>query len=58
MPQNVEADENPDFTHSSDARKFVKLLNPQPEVDAMLEKAGFKLFFKVFTDLESAINSI
>jgi len=50
-------DRRPDFTHHSNARKFVKLLNPQPEVDKSLEKAGMKLFFKVFKDLESAIQS-
>jgi anti-anti-sigma regulatory factor len=57
VPQDVEEDENPDFTHSSNARKYVKLLNPQPEVDKALEKAGLKLFFKVYDDLESAIQS-
>ena len=57
VPQKVEADENPDFTHNSNARKHVKLLNPQPEVDKILEQAGLKLFFKVFYDLESAIQS-
>lgn len=58
IPQGVDADDaRPDFTHSSNARKFVKLLNPQAEVDKALEKAGMKLFFKVFKDLESAIQS-
>jgi anti-anti-sigma regulatory factor len=60
VPQNVDPDAQevrPDFTHSSNARKFVKLLNPRPEVDKALEKAGMKLFFKVFKDLESAIQS-
>ncbi|MGE5463563.1 MAG: STAS domain-containing protein, partial [Syntrophothermus sp.] len=33
VPQNVKQDANPDFTHSSNARKHVKLLNPQPEVE-------------------------
>jgi anti-anti-sigma regulatory factor len=47
----------PDITHSSSARKHVKLLNPQPEVDKALQFAGLKLFFKVFGDLESAIHS-
>jgi anti-anti-sigma regulatory factor len=47
----------PEITHSSSARKHVKLLAPQPEVDQALQEAGFKLFFKVFGDLESAINS-
>ena len=60
VPQEVDPDATevrPDFTHSSNARKFVKLLNPRPEVDKALEKAGMKLFFKVFKDLESAIQS-
>lgn len=57
VPQVVEADENPDFTHSALARKHVKLLKPQPQVDEGLTKAGLKLFFKVFNDLESAVKS-
>jgi anti-anti-sigma regulatory factor len=57
IPQNVQQDANPDFTHSSNARKHVKLLNPQPEVDKSLEAAGLKLFFKVFKDLDSALAS-
>ena len=55
--QDVGMDENPDFTHSAHARKHVKLLNPQPEVNEALTKAGMKLFFKVFNDLDSAIKS-
>lgn len=47
----------PDFTHNANARKRVKLLSPQPGVDQILEVAGLKLFFKVFRDLESAIQS-
>ncbi len=47
----------PDVTHSNSARKHVKLLSPQPEVDKALQSSGLKLFFKVFGDLESAINS-
>ena len=52
-----EAKAHPDLTHNSNARKFVKLLSPQPAVDKALETAGMKLFFKVFNDLESALNS-
>lgn len=48
---------HPDLTHSCMARKHVKLLNPQPEVDRTLEIAGLKLFFKVFHDLDSALKS-
>jgi anti-anti-sigma regulatory factor len=47
----------PDVTHSSSARKHVKLLNPQPDVDKALQDSGLKLFFKVFGDIESAIQS-
>lgn len=57
MPHDVEEDENPDFTHSAHARKHVKLLSPQPAVDEALIKAGMKLFFKVFNDLDSALKS-
>ena len=57
VPQNVEQDANPDFTHSSNARKHVRLVNPQPSVDRDLEAAGLKMFFKVFNDLDSAIAS-
>ena len=48
---------HPDLTHNSNARKRVKLLSPQPEVEKALETAGLKLFFKVFRDLDSALKS-
>lgn len=48
---------HPDLTHNSNARKRVKLLNPQPDVEKTLETAGLKLFFKVFRDLDSALQS-
>ena len=57
VPQKIQQDANPDFTHSSNARKHVKLLKPQPNVEKTIETAGLKLFFKVFTDLDSAIAS-
>jgi anti-anti-sigma regulatory factor len=57
VPPRIEEGTNPDFTHSSNARKYVKLLNPQPDVDKTLETAGLKLFFKVFRDIESALAS-
>ncbi len=57
VPQKVKENANPDFTHSVDARKHVKLLNPQPEVEKNLEKAGLKLFFKIFKDLDVALAS-
>ena len=62
VPQEIDTeaatkDLRPDFTHHSNARKFVKLLNPRPEVDKALEKAGMKLFFKIYKDLDSAVQS-
>ena len=48
---------HPDLTHNSNARKHVKLLSPQPDVERELETAGLKLFFKVFHDLETALKS-
>jgi anti-anti-sigma regulatory factor len=33
------------------------LLNPQPRVDRVLDMAGFKQFFEVYTDLETAVAS-
>jgi anti-anti-sigma factor len=35
----------------------VKLLNPSPEVDNVLDTVGFKQFFEVFTDLDEAVQS-
>ena len=55
--QTIQEGFNPDLTHSSNARKFVKLLNPQPEVERTLEVAGFKLFFKIYNDLDTALAS-
>ena len=58
VPQDVKEGENPNFTHSNEARKYVKLVNPQPGVDESLTKAGMKLFFKFFDDVDSALKSI
>ena len=55
--QEVEEKSRPDFTHSQDARKRVKLLKPQPGVAETLETTGMKFFFKVFDDLDSALKS-
>jgi anti-anti-sigma regulatory factor len=57
VPQKVQEGVNPDFTHSSNARKYVKLLSPQPEVEKAIETAGLKLFFKVYTDRDSVLAS-
>jgi anti-anti-sigma regulatory factor len=35
----------------------LKLLNPQPHVDRVLETVGFKQFFEVYTDREAAVAS-
>jgi anti-anti-sigma factor len=56
-PQQVEDNTRPDFTHSTSARKHVKLLRPRPAVDQILDTAGMKIFFNVFDDLESALQS-
>ena len=48
---------HPDLTHNSNARKRVKFLSPQPDVEKALETAGLKLSFQVFRDLQSAIKS-
>ena len=46
-----------DQGRESGLQKLVKLLNPSPEVDKMLDTVGFKQFFEVFTDLNKAIQS-
>jgi anti-anti-sigma factor len=35
----------------------LKLLNPRPEVNSVLEMVGFSAFFEVFTDRQKAIDS-
>jgi anti-anti-sigma factor len=35
----------------------LKLLNPRPEVNSVLEMVGFSAFFEVFTDRQKAIES-
>jgi anti-anti-sigma regulatory factor len=57
VPQEAEENSRPDLTHSQDARKRVKLLKPQQGVAETLETTGMKFFFKVFDDLESAVQS-
>jgi len=46
-----------DRDHESSLQKHVKLFNPSPEVDNVLDILGFKQFFKIYTDLEEAISS-
>ncbi len=38
-------------------QQHFKLLSPQPDVDKVLEMAGFKRFIEVYTDLETAVAS-
>ena len=38
-------------------QKHVKLFNPSPEVDYILDILGFKQFFEIYTELEEAIES-
>jgi anti-anti-sigma regulatory factor len=38
-------------------QQHVKLLNPQPGVDKVLETVGFRQFFEVYTDLATATAS-
>ncbi len=41
----------------SEAVEGLKLLNPQPQVDRVLERTGMKRFFEVYTDRAAAIAS-
>jgi anti-anti-sigma regulatory factor len=45
--------------HAQDAgfQAHLKLLNPQPRVDRMLDMVGFKRYLEVYTDREAAIAS-
>jgi len=46
-----------DRERESGLQKNVKLLNPSPEVDKVLDVVGFKQFFEVFSDLDEAVQS-
>ena len=46
-----------DRSRSSGMQKHVKLLRPQEGVAETFEKAGFTLFFEIFTDLGKAVAS-
>jgi len=41
----------------SGLQTFVKLLNPSPDVDSVLDTVGFKQFFEVYKDLDKAVQS-
>jgi anti-anti-sigma regulatory factor len=38
-------------------QQHIKLLNPQPQADKVLETVGFKRFFEIHTDLATAVAS-
>ena len=46
-----------DRDRESSLQKHVKLLNPSPEVDNVLDILGFKQFFEIYTDFEEAVGS-
>jgi len=46
-----------DRDRDSGMQSNVKLLNPSPEVDNVLDTVGFKQFFEIYTDLDEAVQS-
>lgn len=46
-----------DRTRDGGMQKYLKLLNPRPEITKILEMVGFSEFFEVFTDKQKAIDS-
>lgn len=46
-----------DRSRDSGMQKHIKLLNPQQAVAETFDKAGFTLFFEIFTDLKKALTS-
>ena len=46
-----------DRERDSGLQKKVKLLNPSPDVDKVLDTVGFKQFFEVYADLDEAVQS-
>ncbi len=46
-----------DRNKDSGVQENVKLLNPQPRVNYVLEISGMKKFFEIYTDLEEAVAS-
>jgi len=46
-----------DRTRDGGLQKHLKLLNPRPEITAVLEMVGFSAFFEVFTEKKAAIDS-
>jgi anti-anti-sigma regulatory factor len=46
-----------DRGHDTGMQKHIKLLNPMPEVNSVLDMVGFSLMFEIFNDREQAIQS-
>jgi anti-anti-sigma regulatory factor len=46
-----------DRSRASGIQKHIKLLSPQAGVAETFDKAGFTLFFEIFTDLQKAVAS-
>ena len=46
-----------DRERESGMKKNVKLFNPSPDVDNVLNTVGFKQFFEIYTDLDEAVQS-
>ncbi|HSR20995.1 MAG TPA: STAS domain-containing protein [Anaerolineales bacterium] len=46
-----------DRSRASGIQKHIKLLSPQAGVAETFDKAGFTLFFEIFTDLQEAVAS-
>jgi anti-anti-sigma regulatory factor len=46
-----------DRTRDAGMQQHVKLLSPQQGVADTFEKAGFTLFFEIYSDLEKAVAS-
>jgi anti-anti-sigma regulatory factor len=46
-----------DRDRDSGVQQHVKLLNPPPKVEKILEMSGMKKFFEIFTDKQTAIAS-
>lgn len=46
-----------DRDRESGLQQQFKILNPQPQVDRVLEMSGLKEFFEVYTDLHTAVDS-
>ncbi len=46
-----------DRDRGSGKQAHIKLLNPQPRVDDILDTVGLKEFFEIYTDIDRAVNS-